>query len=136
MADRREHVETVIRPALRQGRVVISDRYYFSSAAYQGALGLDPQWILTEHEAFALPPDLVIFLTLSPAKALARMHHPARQVSETPAYLEKVAAIYQTFRGPGLHQVDASGTVDETHARVLALVLEALADREPSRKEP
>ncbi|MBW1992587.1 MAG: dTMP kinase, partial [Deltaproteobacteria bacterium] len=69
MADRREHVETVIRPALRQGRVVISDRYYFSSAAYQGALGLDPQWILTEHEAFALPPDLVIFLTLSPAKA-------------------------------------------------------------------
>jgi len=126
MADRREHLETVIRPALEQGLIVISDRYYYSSAAYQGALGIDVGWILAEHEAFAPPPDLVIFLTLPPVKALARRRDKARQVSESPEYLEQVAAIYETFQGPNLHHVDAAGAVEETHAEVLAIILKAL----------
>ncbi|MBU4231991.1 MAG: dTMP kinase, partial [Proteobacteria bacterium] len=46
MADRREHVEKVINPALAEGKIVITDRYYYSSVAYQGALGLDPDRIL------------------------------------------------------------------------------------------
>lgn len=56
LADRRDHVETIIRPALEQGKVVISDRYYYSSAAYQGARGLDPEAILRLNEAFAPGP--------------------------------------------------------------------------------
>ena len=46
MADRREHVAEVIKPALAEGKIVITDRYYYSSVAYQGALGLDPDRIL------------------------------------------------------------------------------------------
>ena len=42
LKDRREHVNELILPRLRQGCVVIVDRYYFSTAAYEGARGLDP----------------------------------------------------------------------------------------------
>ena len=59
MADRREHVAQIIKPALERGKVVLTDRYYYSSVAYQGALGLDPNDILAANEAFAPVPDLV-----------------------------------------------------------------------------
>lgn len=126
MADRREHVEKVIRPALAQEKIVISDRYYYSSAAYQGALGLDPEEILAAHRDFAPEPDLVIFLTLSLAEAAARRRGKASQVSEELAYLERVAAIYDTFQASHLHRVDAAGQVEETQAKVLAVTLKAL----------
>jgi dTMP kinase len=129
MADRREHVERVIRPALAQGKIVISDRYYFSSAAYQGALGLDPEQILTAHQDFAPAPDLVFFLKLPVAQAVDRRGGEAPQVIEAPAYLERVAAIYATFRGPHLHRVDAAGPVEATHTQVLAVTLKAIQEQ-------
>jgi dTMP kinase len=126
MADRREHVARVIGPALSQNKVVISDRYYFSSAAYQGALGLDPEQILAAHQEFAPQPNLVIFLTLPVAETATRRRGKPSQVSEDLAYLERVAAIYDVFRGAHLHRVDAAGAIEETHAKVLAVTLEAI----------
>ena len=46
----------IIKPALARGKIVITDRYYYSSVAYQGALGLDPDQILAENEALARCP--------------------------------------------------------------------------------
>ncbi|OJH38425.1 dTMP kinase [Cystobacter ferrugineus] len=60
--DRKEHVDTLLDPALRRGQIVIVDRYYFSTAAYQGARGFDPEKILQMNEEFAPPPDLLVFL--------------------------------------------------------------------------
>ncbi|HTD67074.1 MAG TPA: dTMP kinase, partial [Candidatus Limnocylindria bacterium] len=57
--DRREHVADKIMPALRDGTIVIVDRYYFSTAAYQGARGLDPQELMRRNEEFAPQPDLL-----------------------------------------------------------------------------
>jgi dTMP kinase len=132
MADRREHVAGVIEPALSQNKVVISDRYYYSSAAYQGALGLDPEQILAAHQEFAPRPHLVIFLNLPLAQAEARRRGQARQVSEGLAYLEEVAGIYDTFQGPHLHRVDATGPVEETHAQVLEVALKAIQEQHRS----
>lgn len=129
MADRREHVAKVIGPALSQNKVVVCDRYYYSSAAYQGALGLDPEQILAAHREFAPRPDLVIFLTLPLAQAAARRRGKASQVSEGSAYLERVAAIYDSFHGPHLHRVGAAGPMAETHAQVLALTLKAIQEQ-------
>src|SRR5216110_1612777 len=60
LKDRREHVDQVIQPALDQEKVVILDRYYFSTAAYQGAA--DPEIILSRNEAFTPQPDLLVIL--------------------------------------------------------------------------
>ena len=62
--DRREHVETLIQPSLDAGKVVILDRYYFSTMAYQGARGFDPQSIRELNESFAPRPDLLLVLDL------------------------------------------------------------------------
>ena len=132
--DRREHVEKTIRPALEKGWVVITDRYYYSSAAYQGALGLDPENILSESEAFAPRPDLVVIFTLPPPLALARRiegRNGVTQVSEGSSYLEKVAALYETFQGPHLKRLDASESPAQVLGRLLILVMDTIKELAP-----
>jgi dTMP kinase len=71
--DRREHVRDVIRPALDRGALVILDRYYFSTMAYQGVRGADPESILAANEEFAPRPDLLVVMDLEPETALSRI---------------------------------------------------------------
>src|SRR5437867_7178584 len=59
LADREEDVRLNIRPALDRGAIICIDRYYISSMAYQGALGLDPEFIRAENEKIAPRPDLI-----------------------------------------------------------------------------
>jgi dTMP kinase len=129
MADRREHVIEVIDPALAEGKIVITDRYYYSSVAYQGALGLDPDRILAQNEILSVRPDLTVILTLPVAQALTRLSgtpQRVRQVSEDLAYLERVATIYAGLQGPHLHHLDASAPPQAVHAALLSLTLEFL----------
>lgn len=126
LADRREHVQNLIRPALEQGKIVISDRYYYSSVAYQGARGLDPEEILAAHRDFAPKPDVVILLTLPLAEAAARRRSRSAQVSEGWAYLKRVAAIYNSFAGRPFFRVSSLDTPENIHARVMEVVLEVL----------
>lgn len=129
VADRREHVAQVIKPALAAGRLVITDRYYYSSVAYQGALGLDPARILAANETFAPRPHLVFILTLPPALAVARLSRSRgqlRQVSEGLDYLEQVAAIYACLTEPHIHRVDAAAFPEAVHAHLLKITLKAL----------
>jgi dTMP kinase len=127
IADRRDHVRLVLGPALAAGRLVITDRYYYSSAAYQGALGLDPQEILAQNEAFAPWPHLVFLLRLPVSQSLARLAAKgagARQLTEAAAYLERVAAIYESFSGPIFRPLDASQSPEVLHGLILREVLD------------
>src|SRR5262249_33206338 len=72
-ADRREHVATLVEPALKRGAWVVQDRTFWSTAAYQGARGLDPDEIVRRSLVFARKPDLTLLLLLSPEEALARI---------------------------------------------------------------
>jgi dTMP kinase len=120
LADRREHVDTVIRPALAAGKIVITDRYYFSSLAYQGALGLDPRDILRRHEDFAPPPDLVIILELPLPEISRRLQQRGLPTSfEKIDYLAKVAAIFEQLDAPGLVRVNGLGPASEVNAGIL-----------------
>lgn len=132
IADRREHVTQVILPALAAGHMVITDRYYYSSLAYQGALGLDPEEIRRQHETFAPTPDLVIILTLPLPQILERLALRVNQPAdafEKAEYLEKVGKIYAAMSGPHLHCLDARGSAEEVQARLLTLVLERLKEK-------
>jgi dTMP kinase len=73
LLDRQENVRENIAPALAAGRIVILDRYYFSTMAYQGARGLDPGRIRVENEAFAPIPDRVFFISITVAEGLRRI---------------------------------------------------------------
>ena len=130
MEDRREHVEAVLAPALAAGRVVVTDRYFLSTVAYQGARGFDPQRLLRESEAEFPAPDLALLLELDPGTGLARVsrrgraHEPA---FEELAYLERVAAIFRSIERPWLVRIDAEAGETIVHARVLAAVERVLA---------
>jgi dTMP kinase len=131
MADRREHVAQTIKPALERDKVVITDRYYYSSVAYQGALGLDPNDILAANEAFAPVPGLVFILELPVTDALARLAKKgkgARQVSESFPYLKQVEAVYTSLKGPRFQRLDASGPPMEVHVIILEEVRKSLKE--------
>jgi dTMP kinase len=70
--DRREHVARVIGPALAAGRWVLTDRYFLSTVAYQGARGLDWREILAASEAEFPVPDAALIFELTVADGLAR----------------------------------------------------------------
>jgi dTMP kinase len=94
MASRAQLVDEVIRPALRRGAVVLCDRYYYSTAAYQGAAGgVGSRRVLelAERTARFERPDLVLLLDLPPAEARRRAGDRRDRVeSKGAAYQERV----------------------------------------------
>ncbi len=97
-ASRAQHVREVVRPALRRGSFVISDRFTDSSYAYQGAgRGLDPEWIAAlERRAVGLMPGLTLLLDLDVREGRARTAGrdlwPDRIESEQDDFFERVRA--------------------------------------------
>ncbi len=120
--DRYEHVESVIKPELARGGVVICDRYYFSTMAYQGARGADPAEIQVENEKFAPKPNLLFFLDIGVEDAYARVVGRDGGSSESLPYLCEVRAIYDQMDYPYLHRVDANRETDLVHADILAII--------------
>jgi dTMP kinase len=106
--DRRENVEKNLKPALAAGRIVVLDRYYFSTIAYQGAKGLDPERIRRVNEAFAVRPDLVIVLDIDAESGLGRIagRRTRDELFERRAYLVRVARIFRGFSGPPFAPID------------------------------
>ena len=119
--DRKEDIETNIMPALKKHKVVLMDRYYFSTAAYQGALGLEPDQIRLENEKFAPIPDRVLIFLASPEKCLERIESSRDQKStfEKLDYLKNVQEIFKSFNGPNIRFIESVGSVSEVHEKVL-----------------
>ena len=127
LLDRCEDVEHNIRPALARGQIVVLDRYYFSTIAYQGALQLDPDEIRARNEAFAPPPDLLFLLHLPAAQGLQRVRERGTLSHfERLDYLERVAAIFAAMDFPYLRRIDAAAdplTVQKYIWQEVALLL-------------
>ena len=97
-AARAEHVETVIRPSLARGAIVIADRYIDSSLAYQGiarGVGLDDVLELNLRAVGGLLPDCTVLLLVDPEIAAARAGAPDRLEREGPELQRRVAAAYR-----------------------------------------
>ena len=125
LEDRREHVREVIEPALRDGRVVVTDRYYVSTVAYQGARGHDPEQLLAASEDEFPVPDLVLLLEIDPAAGLARVRRRGAAVEgafERDDFLARVAVNLQALDRPYLARIDATGSEDDVARRTAATV--------------
>ncbi len=133
MNDRREDVENNIKPGLENNEVVILDRYYYSTAAYQGALGLDPEWICRENEAFAPQPDIVFLFTTRPEECLERIQKSRTEQSsfEMLDYLQKVQHIFESFSDPFICRIDTTPPPDAVHKKLRGKV-DALINRQDS----
>lgn len=97
IADRAEHLEKTVKPALAAGKIVICERYYYSTLAYQTAQGMDRDWLM-KLNAFAVEPDLVLLLDLTPEQAYKRTF--TQEKFENVNFLRKVRQQYlQIFEG-------------------------------------
>jgi dTMP kinase len=143
MASRAQLIDEVVEPALAAGDWVLADRFFLSTYAYQiAARGLDAT-VIAQLNSFAtggLVPDLTILLTLPAGAGLSRA--AARGADDRierlgPAFHEQVERAFLEFARPAwqsahpevgpLATVDALGTVDEVHHRIV----QVLADRFP-----
>lgn len=90
--DRRENVRKRIKPKIDNNKIVIMDRYYFSTIAYQSVLGIDPENIKKINEEFAPPPDITIIIDITPKVGIKRINGRGDKCDsfEKQDYLEKV----------------------------------------------
>jgi dTMP kinase len=129
LEDRAEDVRLNIGPMLDRGGVVCIDRYYISSMAYQGALGLDPEFIRTENEKIAPRPDLILYFRVPLEESLRRItasRPEGQNLFELRTYQEKVREIFESMQMPGILRVDASRGVDEVQQQVRAEISAAI----------
>jgi dTMP kinase len=129
IADRDQHVKEIIKPGLSDGCVVICDRYYLSTIAYQGANGMDQDLIVKKNEDFPVP-DLAIILEIEPAHGIHRIQnqrHEHPNTFEEKANLQKVAGIFSTMRQDYIERINGSDSIENVHRLVFEAVAKVLA---------
>jgi dTMP kinase len=142
-SDRAQHVSTLLRPALESGHIVLSDRYADATRAYQGAgRGFPPELIreVIELATAGLKPDLTLIFDLPVAECVARArrrvhdgHKGDRLDSEDVAFHTRVRNAYLQIareEPERVRVIDASGSIEETHARVLDIIMRFIKSRE------
>ncbi|MEU0264492.1 dTMP kinase [Nocardioides sp. NPDC006303] len=125
-ADKAEHIESMVRPALERGEVVITDRYVDSMLAYQGAGRVLDATQLEEVARWAtadLRPHLTVLLDLDPTAGFTRFEERDRMEQESVEFHQRVRSAFVGLaeRNPDHYLVlDARAPVEEIHAAVLA----------------
>lgn len=136
-ADRLDHIDAEIRPALADGRVVISDRYVASSLVYQGDVDGEPddpdkmdfRWVKTINER-AIVPDMIFYLQASTELCMSRLDKRARhdifETREKIARLERryedVMSMLEADGEQTIIRLDASASIDALHEQIYAYV--------------
>ena len=129
--DRVEHLEKDVKPALREGKVVVSDRCVYSSLAYQGAAGLDLEWI-EEINRFALPADLAIYIDVPPEVVVKRIRRK-KSIMERLETQRRVKEIYMKFVDNGkLLPIDGDRKKSEVEQNILNVILDFLENHKAS----
>lgn len=125
LADRKEHVDNVINPSLASGKIVLCDRYFLSTVAYQGAIGFDVNELISLN-SFAPRPDIAL-LFHAPLDTGERRITEGRgdflNDFETIENLQKVATIFNSLSFAYIQRINAHGTIEDIHAKVVSHVL-------------
>ncbi len=110
-ADRAEHVQKVIEPALQEGTFVISDRYTLSTIAYGEIFGVDREWLKGINQAFR-KPDLTILALPPISVCIERLNRrEKRDMFEKEELQQKIHSAYKTLAAedPSIKVIDTSG---------------------------
>ncbi len=130
--DRRLHVRELIEPETAAGKIVLTDRYYYSTAAYQGTVsgeaGPDMEDIFSLN-SFAPQPELVILLTMEPELSIERIRQGRGEELndfEQLEQLRQVAARFALFDDLCIRRIDASGDMKQVQDAIRAVVEEKI----------
>ena len=144
-ASRADHASQLIRPALAEGAIVLSDRYIDSSAAYQGVgrdLGIETIVDLSRWATADLVPDATLLLSVPLSAEQERMDQRGtvdRIEAEGAAFKARIHGAFEQIAREdtnGSHRIiDGVGTIEQVHARVLKVIEPLLATREPGGTE-
>ena len=124
-ADRHGHVTDVVMPALQEGKWVVTDRYLYSSLAYQGAEGVDMAF-LRFINGFAPDADAVIHLEVPPDIGVSRLKNHDR--FEDTEFLRKVKAVFEEILPRNTVTIDAGKPIETVLGKAEEVVLEMLED--------
>jgi dTMP kinase len=124
LEDRKEHVRDLVAPALEAGKVVILDRYFYSTIAYQGARGQDVQDLIERTAQFPRP-DITFLIDIDPAVAVSRI---ANGRGETPnqferaEYLAEARKIFNRVaaKDEAIRSLDGGRSIEALHDEVVA----------------
>lgn len=94
--NRKEHLEALILPALRQGKVVIVDRYFFSTFAFGASDGLDLEWLIGLNDGFLLP-DITFILKVRPEVCVERIEKRGEGIKLFEKVV-KLRKVWQTYK--------------------------------------
>jgi len=123
-ADRADHLKSTIEPALKNGRIVVTDRYFFSTIAY-GAMDVSMSWLKTLCKYFRIP-DITFLFKLDPQICIKRiagrgseyeLFETTDKLGKIWANYEKVANDYENF-----HIIDATKTIEEISDEIWGVV--------------
>lgn len=124
--DRFDHIESEVKPLLKRGKIVVSDRYVYSSIAYQGALSLSKKW-LKEINNRAIKPDLSIFIDVPPEIVIGRINRQ-RSVMETLQTQKRVREAYlKLVEEDELLVIDGASSKKEVAERIQKVVFNFLS---------
>jgi len=116
-ADRMDHLQNVILPAMEKGYIVISDRYKLSSFVYQGKFTEDEPWVETVNK-YAKEPDMTFFIDIDGEKAFERIsrNRPSLDIFEKKEYVVDIANryrdIFKGYKSTKLFMVDGTLAID------------------------
>jgi len=123
--DRKEHLERLIEPALKEGKIVISDRYFFSTFAFGAADGLDLEWLIGLNNDFLLP-DLTFILQVSPEVCVRRIEKRGQGIKlfEKKEKLEKVWQTYKILpnRFENVYIVNGESSIEEVFNAIKTII--------------
>ena len=129
-ADRNEHLRDEVLPALVEGTLVVSDRYFYSTVAYQ-AVGTDADWVL-QTACRVPPPDIAFLLDIDPELGLARITgRPVTELYEKRDFLTRVRANYLNYFGsaPEVRIMDAGRSREDLAEEIFAEVDRLIRER-------
>jgi dTMP kinase len=127
-ADRVDHLENEVKPLLRAGKIAVCDRYVYSSIAYQGAAGLNQEWI-KEINKHAIQPDLAIYIDVPPEVVINRLKR-RKSVMETLQTQKKVRELYlKLVEEKQLVMVYGNASIREVAKTIENVVLKFLEKR-------
>jgi len=133
LKDRQDHVANTISPGLQQKKIVILDRYYLSTIAYQGSLGIDPEEIESKNLEFAPQPDLLFLIEIPPHLGVRRKEenkNRKRDSFEQEHYLIAVSKIFNDYRRGFIHRLRGDESVGQVGTQTWEITTQFLKDHD------